>query len=89
MALPALLAAGVVGFILGVIGSDQYEKDAAARRMDADVLPPADENVADNGKMDLYSDGDDDGGEYELCGDCEDEEEYEFDGDADGAKGLS
>ena len=32
MALPALLAAGVIGFVLGVIGSDQYEKDCAERK---------------------------------------------------------
>lgn len=72
MALPALLAAGVIGFVLGVIGSDQYEKDCAERRKaeEASCLAKqrkaeeasrlADEANKDDGSVDFYSDEDED-----------------------------
>lgn len=60
MALPALLAAGVIGFVLGVIGSDQYEKDCAERRKAAEDSHLTDEADKDCGSSGFYSDDDED-----------------------------
>ena len=97
MALPALLAAGVIGFVLGVIGSDQYEKDCAEGKKDAETSRPAerrkaaedshltDEADKDCGSSGFYSDEDEEIEEYE---DKEEMDEYESDGeeDEDGAR---
>ena len=85
MALPALLAAGVIGFVLGVIGSDQYEKDCAERRKAAEDSHLTDEADKDCGSSGFYSDEDEEIEEYE---DKEEMEEYESDGeeDEDGAR---
>lgn len=87
MALPALLAAGVIGFVLGVIGSDQYEKDCAERKKDAETSRPAerrkaaeDSHLTDEadkycGSSGFYSDEDEDMAEYEYEDDDEDMDE--------------
>ena len=98
MALPALLAAGVIGFVLGVIGSDQYEKDCAERKKDAETSRPAerrkaaedshltDEADKDDGSVDFYSDEDEDMAEYEYEDDDEDMDESYDEEDEDGRR---